>query len=49
MSEDKENVPQISFSGFVDAWEQRSLGDVAEFSKGIGYTKNDLIEKIEAV
>ena len=28
----------------LDAWEQRKLGDVAEFSKGNGYSKGDLIE-----
>ncbi|WP_331473915.1 restriction endonuclease subunit S [Coprococcus eutactus] len=26
------------------AWEQRKLGDVAEFSKGSGYSKGDLVE-----
>ncbi|WP_343068963.1 restriction endonuclease subunit S [Listeria portnoyi] len=29
----------------MQAWEQRKLGDVAVFSKGNGYTKNDLTEK----
>ncbi|MBU5470283.1 restriction endonuclease subunit S [Falcatimonas sp. MSJ-15] len=28
----------------VSTWEQRKLGDVAEFSKGSGYSKGDLIE-----
>ena len=37
-------VPKIRFSGFSDDWEQRKLGDVAEFSKGNGYSKGDLIE-----
>ena len=27
------------------SWEQRKLGDVAEFSKGSGYSKNDLSEQ----
>ncbi|CAK19899.1 restriction endonuclease subunit S [Listeria welshimeri] len=27
------------------AWEQRKLEELAAFSKGIGYTKNDLVEK----
>jgi type I restriction enzyme S subunit len=39
------NVPEIRFKGFSDAWEQRKLGEVAEFSKGSGYSKGDLISK----
>ena len=34
--------PQIRFNGFNDAWEQRKLSEVAEFSKGNGYSKGDL-------
>jgi type I restriction enzyme S subunit len=37
-----EACPEIRFPGFADAWEQRKLGDVAEFSKGHGYSKDDL-------
>ena len=37
-------VPEIRFDGFIDDWEQRKLGDVAEFSKGSGYSKGDLVE-----
>lgn len=37
-------VPEIRFKGFTDEWEQRKLGDIAEFSKGSGYSKGDLIE-----
>lgn len=37
------NIPEIRFEGFTDAWEQRKLGEVAEFSKGNGYSKGDLI------
>jgi type I restriction enzyme S subunit len=37
-------IPEIRFSGFTDAWEQRKLGELAEFSKGQGYTKSDLRE-----
>lgn len=37
-------VPEIRFDGFTDDWEQRKLDDVAEFSKGSGYSKGDLIE-----
>ncbi len=34
--------PEIRFEGFTDAWEQRKLSDVADFSKGNGYSKGDL-------
>ena len=37
------NVPEIRFSGFSDAWEQRKLEMLASFSKGAGYSKNDLL------
>ena len=36
--------PTIRFKGYSDDWEQRKLGDVAEFSKGNGYSKGDLKE-----
>lgn len=36
--------PKIRFKGYADDWEQRKLDDVAEFSKGNGYSKGDLIE-----
>ena len=39
------HIPEIRFSDFQDDWEQRKLGELATFSKGSGYTKNDLIEK----
>ena len=38
------NTPKIRFKGFTDDWEQRKLDTVAKFSKGIGYSKGDLIE-----
>ena len=41
---DKSKKPAIRFAGFTDAWEQRKLGELAEFSKGQGYTKSDLRE-----
>jgi type I restriction enzyme S subunit len=37
-------VPEIRFAGFTDEWEQRKLGEVSTFSKGFGYSKNDLQE-----
>ena len=36
--------PKIRFKGYQEEWEQRKLGDMAEFSKGSGYSKGDLIE-----
>ena len=41
----KQNKPAIRFKGFTDAWEQRKLGEIAVFSKGVGYSKNDLCEE----
>lgn len=35
-------VPKLRFPGFTDPWEQRKLGEIATFSKGIGYSKSDL-------
>lgn len=39
-----EKVPEIRFPEFTEEWEQRKLGNLATFSKGNGYTKNDLQE-----
>ena len=39
---DGENFPEIRFPGFTNAWEQRKLGEVAEFTKGRGYSKGDI-------
>lgn len=36
--------PELRFKGFTDAWEQRELRTAATFSKGSGYSKNDLKE-----
>lgn len=33
--EEKKQVPQIRFKGYVDTWEQRKLGDIAVISSGI--------------
>lgn len=41
---EKRKVPAVRFKGFEDDWEQRKLDDLAEFSKGSGYSKGDLIE-----
>ena len=42
MGKHKKKKPEIRFKGFTDDWEQRKLGDMATFSKGIGYSKSDL-------
>lgn len=39
------NKPDIRFDGFNDAWEQCELSKLASFSKGKGYTKNDLLDE----
>ncbi|WP_119945665.1 restriction endonuclease subunit S [Brochothrix thermosphacta] len=39
-----EKIPELRFKGFTDDWEERKLGELASFSKGNGYTKNDLVE-----
>lgn len=45
MSEEITKVPAIRFKGFTDPWEQRKLKDMADFSKGNGYSKADLTEE----
>ena len=39
---EKALVPEIRFAGFTDPWEQRKLGELCSFSKGYGYSKNNL-------
>jgi type I restriction enzyme, S subunit len=36
--------PAIRFKGFSEAWEETNLGCNADFSKGRGYSKSDLVE-----
>ena len=36
--------PQLRFAGFDDTWEQRKAVDIADYSKGNGYSKSDLTE-----
>lgn len=38
------DTPNVRFKGFTDDWERRKLSDIAEFSKGQGYSKGDLKE-----
>lgn len=40
----KNQKPQIRFKGFTDDWEQRKAIDVADYSKGNGYSKGDLTD-----
>ena len=36
----KPNVPNLRFPGFEGEWESCELGDIAEFSKGVGISKD---------
>ena len=38
------SYPEIRFKGFTDAWEQRKAIDIADYSKGNGYSKGDLTD-----
>ena len=40
-----ERYPELRFPGFTDAWEQRKLGEIGKWYKGIGGTKDDLNTK----
>lgn len=40
-----ENVPQVRFADFEGGWELRKLKEMADFSKGNGYSKADLTEE----
>ena len=45
---DGANVPEIRFSGFTEAWEQRKLGEVIRLKGRIGfrgYTEKDIVSK----
>lgn len=37
-------APEIRFDGFTEPWFERKISDCASFSRGQGYTKNDLRE-----
>ena len=37
-------IPTIRFEGFKDDWEQRKAIDIADYSKGNGYSKGDLTD-----
>lgn len=38
------NTPKLRFPEFKGEWEEKKLSDIASFSKGKGYTKNDLVK-----
>lgn len=38
-------IPKIRFSEFEEEWEESTIGDIAKFSKGNGYSKSDLSTK----
>jgi len=38
-------VPEIRFTGCSDDWKSEKLGRLANFSKGMGYSKNDLLSE----
>lgn len=42
--QEKACVPAIRFAGFTEDWAQHLAVDLAEYSKGIGYSKGDLTE-----
>ncbi|SEI86252.1 restriction endonuclease subunit S [Sharpea azabuensis] len=44
MSTNNSNKPKLRFKGFSDDWEQRKAVDIADYSKGNGYSKSDLTE-----
>lgn len=44
MRKEIKKAPTIRFRGFTEDWEQRKLSNLAVFSKGSGYSKNDLVE-----
>ena len=37
-----ETVPKVRFKGFEGEWKSKKLAEIASFSKGNGYSKNDL-------
>lgn len=41
---EKKRIPEIRFDGFEEEWEEKRLGEMATFSKGNGYSKDDLTD-----
>ena len=48
MADDKEkkvlNVPDLRFPEFTDEWKEERLDEIAELSKGVGISKEQLSE-----
>lgn len=44
-----QTVPEIRLDGFEGEWEVQTLKELASFSKGNGYTKNDLVNSGEEI
>ena len=42
--EKKKNTPKLRFPEFTGEWEEKRLGEIAEFSKGKGVSKADIAE-----
>lgn len=42
--QDGSNVPEVRFAGFTSPWERQKVSELADFSKGRGYSKGDLKE-----
>ncbi len=40
----KKNSPEVRFNSFSEDWANQELGEIANFSKGRGYSKSDLVE-----
>jgi len=40
-----ETLPEVRFSGFEEEWKIKKLINLADFSKGSGYSKKDLVEE----
>ena len=40
----RSKVPEVRFKGFTKDWEQRKAIDIADYSKGNGYSKGDLTD-----
>lgn len=45
MSEAKPNVPKLRFPGFTGPWEQRKLGELVTFQRGLTYSPDAVADK----
>lgn len=42
-------IPKLRFPGFTGEWEEKSLGDVGTFVRGLSYNKSEVTEDISSV